>query len=114
MMNVNNIKGRPKFASGQFLGYILWKQSDGFHLRWTTEGSKAFNFQGKIISEKKLKVTKRIRLETADKINETGQNTTEWNTQLKDQIDGLDFLTSGNFKLELKINRKKLKQRIFF
>ena len=113
-MNVDNIKGRPKFTSGQFLGYIFWKQSDGFHLRWNTEGSKVYNFQGKISSENKLKITKRIRPETADNISETEENTIEWNTQLKGQIDGLDFLGPGNIKLELRINKKKVKSKNIF
>ena len=39
-MNVKEIKGHINFSSGQFLGYVLWKQSDGFHLRWTTKGKK--------------------------------------------------------------------------
>ena len=112
-MDANNIKGRPKFTSGQFLGYVLWKQSDGFHLRWITEGTKSNNFQGKITSQTKLKITKRVRFETADKINET-ENTIEWNTALQDQIDGVDFLTPGNFTVELRINKKKIKSKSIF
>ena len=47
-MKVNNLKGRPNFSSGQFLGYVLWKQTDGFHLRWTTKGDKKKKpFRGK-------------------------------------------------------------------
>ena len=57
-MNVRELKGRPKFESDQFLGYILWKQSDGFHLRWTTKKAKTHNFQGKLIYQNKLRITR--------------------------------------------------------
>ena len=70
-MNVQDIKGRPRFKAGQFLGYIFWKQLDGFHLRWTSIGKKVHSFQGKIKSETKLKLTKTIRAETADNIKKT-------------------------------------------
>ncbi|GAI77241.1 unnamed protein product, partial [marine sediment metagenome] len=63
-MNVKNIKGRTEYNSGKFLGYVLWKHSDGFHLRWTTKGSKTQNFQGKIIFEDKFMISKRIIPET--------------------------------------------------
>ena len=113
-MNVINIKGRPKFTSGQFLGYVLWKQSDGFHLRWTTEGNKASNFQGKVTSQTKLKIVKRVRLENEDNINATEKNTIEWNTKVKNQIDGVDFLTPGDFTVELRINKKKINPKNIF
>ena len=113
-MNVNNIKGRPKFTSGQFLGYILWKQTDGFHLRWTTKRRKAYNFQGKIVFHPKLKITKIVRPETGIKIHETGEKTIQWNTIEKIKINGLDFVTPGNFTLELRINKKKIKPKSIF
>ena len=61
-MNVREIKGRTDFSSGKFLGYVLWKQSDGFHLRWTTKGKKENQFQGKILCTTKVKITKIVKL----------------------------------------------------
>ncbi len=113
-MNVNNIKGRPKFTPGQFLGYILWKQTDGFHLRWTAKGKKAYNFQGKIIFHPKLQITKIVSPETGIKIQETGEKTIQWNIIEKTKINGLDFVTPGNFTLELRINKKKIKAKSIF
>ena len=57
-MIVRDIKGRPKFEPGQFLGYYLWKQSDGFHLRWSSKEGKTHSFQGKIVYQTKLKITR--------------------------------------------------------
>jgi hypothetical protein len=113
-MDVKNIKGRPTFNSDQFLGYFLWKQSDGFHLRWTTKKKKAHNFQGKIICQDKVKIIRRVLNENLYKINEVDRNTIEWNTILQENIDGLDFMTPGNFTLELRVDKKKVKPKNIF
>ncbi|MHA1376318.1 MAG: hypothetical protein ACTSR7_18725 [Promethearchaeota archaeon] len=113
-MNVNNIKGRTEFDSGKFLGYILWKQSDGFHLRWTTKGSKEHLFQGKITCQTKRRITRRIRSETKNNINEAKNNKIEWDTTLQNNKDGFDFLTPGDFTVELLINKKKVKTKNIF
>ncbi|MBY9015583.1 MAG: hypothetical protein KGD68_07830, partial [Candidatus Lokiarchaeota archaeon] len=113
-MYVKEIKGRTDFSSGQFLGYVLWKQSDGFHLRWTTKGKKENDFQGKIICQAKVLITKKLKSESKDKIKITGGKTIEWNTTIKSDIDGLDFLTPGNFELELHIDNKKVKPKVIF
>lgn len=76
-MNVNDIKARLKLDPGQFLGYVLWNQTDGFHLRWTTKGKKVYTFQGKITCQKKLKITRKIRLDTGDRIDEMENNVIE-------------------------------------
>jgi hypothetical protein len=111
-MNVKNIKGRTAFNSGKFLGYVLWKHSDGFHLRWTTKGSKTHNFQGKIICEEKVMITKRVRSET--EIDTREKNTIGWDTTLQGQVDGFDFRTPGNFTVDLKIKKKKIKTKNIF
>lgn len=113
-MNVNDIKGRTEFNSGKFLGYVLWKQSDGFHLRWNTKGSKEHKFQGIITFQTKRRITRRVRSETKKDIKETKTNTIEWDTTLQNDRDGFDFLTPGDFTLELRINKKKLSQKAYF
>ncbi|GAH75844.1 unnamed protein product, partial [marine sediment metagenome] len=112
-MNVKNIKGRTEYNSGQFLGYVLWKQSDGFHLRWTTKASKTkISFQGKIICEDKVMITKRVRPET--EIDTREKNTIRWDTTLQGQEDGFGFRTPGNFTVDLKIKKKKIKTKNIF
>ena len=81
-MNVKEIKGRTDFSSGQFLGYVLWKHHDGFHLRWTTKGKKERDFQGKIIFHTRVLLTKKLRAETKDNIEKTDNKTIKWDTTL--------------------------------
>ncbi|MFX1458061.1 MAG: hypothetical protein ACFFBT_01225, partial [Promethearchaeota archaeon] len=110
-MNVKNLIGRPTFKSGDFLGYVLWKHSDGFHLKWSAKGKKTYNFQGKITSEAKL--AKKVRLITGDRIEKVEKNTIEWNSKVEDE-DEVRFLTPGSFTVELKINKKKIKAKNIF
>jgi len=113
-MNVKDIKGRTDFSPGKFLGYVLWRQSDGFHLRWTTKGKKEHDFQGKMLFQTKVLITKKFRPETKDKIKKTDSKTIEWDTTVKGDVDGLDFLTPGSFELELLIDNKKVKPKVIF
>ncbi|MHA2268566.1 MAG: hypothetical protein ACXAB8_12275 [Promethearchaeota archaeon] len=113
-MNVKDIKGRLKIDSGQFSGYALWKQSNGFILRWTAKGKKAYRFQGKILCEKKLKITRKVRLRGVDRIDEIENNIIEWQTTLQNRVVGLNFLTPGDLTIELRINKKKVKPKMIF
>lgn len=113
-MNVKELLGRPDFTTGKFSGYVLWKQSDGFHLRWVKKGKKKRTFQGKITCSDKVKITRVKRKENAYKINETQKNTIEWNTMLEEDVDGFDFLTPGDFEIELRVENKKIKSKTIF
>jgi len=108
-MYVKEIKGRADFEGKDILGYILWKQSDGFHLRWTSSEKKAVKFQGKITYTDKFRIINKIELNEEEKINKTGKNSVEWFSELKKATEGLDFLTPGDFTIDLKINKKRAK-----
>ena len=113
-MNVKKLVGRTQFSAGEFLGYVLWKQSDGVHLSWTSKGKKKVTFQGTITTQSKIRLVKVIRLESADHINESGNNTIEWNVDTGGQIEGFVFLTPEDFTIELKVNKKKIKAKTIF
>ncbi|MFX1281785.1 MAG: hypothetical protein ACFFA3_20720, partial [Promethearchaeota archaeon] len=113
-MKVYNLKGRPNFSSGQFLGYVMWKQTDGFHLRWTTKGDKKKTFQGKISYQDKLKVTRITRPETEVKIQKSTKKLIQWSTTERGKINGFDFFATGNFAVELRVNNKKIKPKRIF
>ena len=76
-MNVKELLGHPDFTPGKFSGYVLWKQSDGFHLIWVNKKKKKQTFQGKITCSDKVKITKVKSKENVYKINETQKNTIE-------------------------------------
>jgi len=114
IMNVKKIKGFPKFDSDRITGYVLWKQSDGFHLRWTPKGKKTQNFRGTIFFDDKVRITNWINPETENFVIITEKNSIEWNLMFKGQLDGFDFLTPGDITLDLRIKKKKVKPKEIF
>jgi len=62
--------GRPAFAEGVALGYYVWRDKDGWHLRWTTMGQMR-SFTGSVTAEgdgAELKSLKRIDVESETRI----------------------------------------------
>ena len=62
-MNVKDIKGLPQIDLIKSNGYVLYKQTDGFHLHWKAKGKKAVKFEGKITCESKRKIMKKKIME---------------------------------------------------
>ncbi|MHA2181894.1 MAG: hypothetical protein ACXAAH_10760, partial [Promethearchaeota archaeon] len=113
-MKISDIKGRPIYTPGSFLGYILWKQTDGYHLRWNTKGKKHYIFQGKIVYQTKLKVTRRARAKSKIRFFERTEKVFEWNSLEEENTNGFDFVCPGNFMVELRINKKRIKTKKIF
>ena len=42
--------GKPNFASGESKGYFLWRDQQGWHIRWATKGAKRI-YSGSISSD---------------------------------------------------------------
>lgn len=42
--------GKPNFASGESKGYFVWRDSQGWHIRWATKGAKRV-YSGSITSD---------------------------------------------------------------
>lgn len=63
-------EGRPAFAEGIALGYYVWTDRDGWHVRWTTMGQMR-SFTGSVTAEgegAELKSLKRIDVESETRI----------------------------------------------
>lgn len=65
--------GRPAFAEDTELGYYVWRDEDGWHLRWTTKGQLR-RFHGSVTSEGgELKSLKRIDVESERRVLYAGR-----------------------------------------
>jgi hypothetical protein len=61
-------EGRPTFAEGNDLGYYIWKDSNHWHVRWTTRGATR-RFTGSVASDVgELKKLKRIDVESETRV----------------------------------------------
>ena len=114
-MNIKQLKGKPNYNQEKFSGYILWKESNGFHLRWRTKKWKKSSFQGTLTYQDKIMITKKDNIQNDDTLKKAGKKTIEWDVKGQDQMIGFNFLTPKSFTLDLRINNKKVKSKeIYF
>jgi hypothetical protein len=110
-MNVKQLKGKPNYTKKKFSGYVLWKQSNGFHLRWMTRKGKKHSFQGTLTYQGKILITKKDNIQLEDKLAKAEKKTIKWDVKGQDQFVGFNFLTPKSFTLELQIDNKKIKPK---
>jgi hypothetical protein len=113
-MNVKELKGKPSINLKKFSGYLLWKKSNGFHIRWMTKKGKKDTFQGILTYQDKIMITEKINIQSEDKLSKKEGKTLKWEVKGQDQLVGFTFLTPRSFTLELKVNNKNLKPNKIF
>ena len=75
---VQPFEGRPTFAEDTELGYYVWRDEDGWHLRWTTKGAQR-RFTGSVTSEGgELKSLKRVDVESERRVLYPGRPAHVW------------------------------------
>ena len=88
--------GKPDWTPGEHKGYFLWKDEDGWHLRWTTKNRK-HEFSGSIVCDGSFKsVHARSKDDKKDKIKRVGRNRIEFRTRVQGGRDGVDFRLSSD------------------
>jgi hypothetical protein len=110
-MNVKDLKGKPDYDLKNFSGYMLWKQSNGFHLRWMTKKWKKSSFQGTLSYQDKIMITKKENIQNEDTLTKEGKKIIKWDVKGQDQLVGFNFLTPKSFTLDIRINNKKVKPK---
>ena len=106
-MQLKEIQGTPTFRPGKTTGYFFWQDKNSFYLQWTTTGF-LHSFRGKIVSTKPIKIIELIRLESNDSVTQPDTNSIQWEAQCQKDIDGINFETEGQIKLELIIDNIKI------
>ena len=82
------------------LGYALWWDKNGWHLRWRT-GGETHSFSGSLsISKGSFDHVQTVKITTAKKIRAKPRNL-KFKTTLRGEIDGINFTTSS---LEIRLN----------
>ena len=82
------------------LGYALWWDKNGWHLRWRT-GEKTHSFSGSLsISKGSFDHVQTVKITTAKKIRAKPRNL-KFKTTSRGEIDGINFTTSS---LEIRLN----------
>jgi hypothetical protein len=89
-VGAGQVRGQPIIEEGKVLGYFIWVDKEGFHLRWCTDG-KPFLFTGRIDTDKPVKEIKDVRAEAGGWAKIYGNRIVMFSKTSRGQVDGLDL-----------------------
>lgn len=94
--------GRPDFQAGGDLGYFIWHDGDGWHVRWTTAGRTRM-FSGAVSTDGTFRDVKAVRTEKGGVAVRTARQL-NFRATSSGGVDGFDFRTTGDrltFRLQI-------------
>lgn len=89
-------EGKPVINVGAETGYFIWHDTNGWHLRVTTDGGTR-SFSGRIITRGNIRLNNRVAVESPDYVRKVRPQVIEFKLRNSGAIDGFDFSTSGAF-----------------
>ena len=89
-VGAGQVRGQPAIEEGKVLGYFIWVDKQGFHLRWCTDG-KPYLFTGRIDTDKKVKELKDVKAETGGWAKIYGNRIVMFSKTSRGPVDGLDL-----------------------
>jgi len=89
-VGAGQVRGQPAIEEGKVLGYFIWVDKQGFHLRWCTDG-KPYLFTGRIDTDKPVKDLKNVRAEPGGWAKIYGGRIVMFSKTSRGPVDGLDL-----------------------
>jgi hypothetical protein len=86
-------QGRPDFEQGESLGYFVWRDDDGWHVRWTTKGKRR-TFAGTISCDGAFMNVEPVSKGQRDWVKRRGDGVIRFDTVVEGGVDGVDFRLS--------------------
>ena len=86
----NYYSGRPVYQSGNELGYFIWQDETGWHVRWNGETGKAHRFNGSLVAMNDLTNFTPI----GDGVNKIA-SLVNWDRTMTGGEGGFDFKTAS-------------------
>lgn len=102
-------EGSPGAIAGS-LGYSIWHDGDGWHVRWSTAG-RSREFSGVIGTDGRFTDIERIRLERRRDRLEVREARTEIDfvAHTRDNVEGFDFRTTGDrLTFDLRLDGRRI------
>ncbi|MFA6549122.1 MAG: FlgD immunoglobulin-like domain containing protein, partial [Candidatus Margulisiibacteriota bacterium] len=95
--------GKPAYKPGTDLGYFFWGDEDGYHIRWSADGSN-HKFTGSIVAVGGSFNTPSPSGRGGEGVRATG-NLISWDSSISGGEGGIDFkITSGQLMITPKID----------
>ena len=93
-IGAGKVRGQPGIEEGKVLGYFIWVDQEGFHLRWCTDG-KPYLFTGRIDTDKPIKELTDVREESGGWAKIYGTRIVMFSKTSRGQVDGIDLKIPG-------------------
>jgi hypothetical protein len=110
-----NAWGRPDFEKGDVVKVALWRDDDGWHIRWTTAGHK-HRFSGWIgAREGEFTAIRAVRVERGDwaRVSPNDKRLV-FDTTTDGGVDGFDFRSDGKqFTFKVEVDGEDRPERVF-
>jgi hypothetical protein len=86
-------QGRPDFTKGEALGYFVWRDAEGWHVRWTTKGKRR-TFSGTVSCDGAFMQFAPVAKGRRDYVKKVAEHTIKFDTVVEGGMDGIDFRLS--------------------
>jgi hypothetical protein len=91
--------GKPNFAAGESKGYFVWRDQQGWHIRWATKGAKR-DYTGSITSDAPFAACDGTAQGLADAVVLAAPHLIRFESRSSGGVKGIDFdLGPGATKL---------------
>jgi hypothetical protein len=110
------LKGTPVIEANKQTAYFIWNDSDGLHIRWTSDGKPKF-FTGRIDLDRPLGEMKRINQNAGGWTRAHGDRVVMFSSTSRGDIDGIDLIVPGGKKARLEIQIEGIEptiEQVFF
>jgi hypothetical protein len=101
-VGAGTVRGAPEIEPNKVVGFYLWADKDGLHLRWTTDGT-AHLFSGRLDLDKPLKELVRVREVAGGWARMHGNRVVMFSSTSRGAVDGLDLVIPAGRKVRLEI-----------
>ncbi len=114
-ISASKVKGTPDAATLNRRGMSLWKDGDGFHVRWNTDSVPTL-FTGRIDTDKPIKEMKRVFEQGSGWVKLSGDRIVLFSSTTRGTLDGFDLLVPGGsrIRLEMTIDGKQPEPQMVF
>jgi hypothetical protein len=110
------LQGKPEFTPGKKTGMFLWKDPEGYHVRFTSKKNKPQTFEGKVcVPDGEISVTP-FKLDDNDSL-EVGPkgHCAKFTFVVGEGVDGFDFKNPRSpIELDVQYNGKSIKKGKIF
>ncbi len=101
-VQAGKVKGKPAFEDGGQVGFFIWADGEGFHLRWTSDGKPTL-FAGRIDLDRPLVGLTRVYKQGPGWVQTHGDRIIMFSSTTRGDTDGFDLALGRGRRLQMEM-----------